>query len=164
MKDKVIVLTNGMHVNLSWSMLVLEYLEEYPGGVSQIEKDIKARRHEIKLNNMLCYAVIRANIDKPMTYTEIIQLLDIKCVRTILELVKENCDMFDEFKKKRPNLFAKLSSSEEEIEPSLNRAKIIYNGAKFGLNKDEVMRLHPIEYMLLIELYNKEQKAKYGVK
>ena len=100
MKDKVIVLTNGMHVNLSWSMLVLEYLEEYPGGVSQIEKDIKARRHEIKLNNMLCYAVIRANIDKPMTYTEIIQLLDIKCVRTILELVKENCDMFDEFKKK----------------------------------------------------------------
>lgn len=100
MKDNVLILKNSKHINLEWSFLVLEYLEEYPGGIRELRKDIKLKRNEIKVNNMLCYAVVKANIDEVLTYNEIIKLLDLKAIRKILEFVKSNEEELSEFKKK----------------------------------------------------------------
>lgn len=103
MNDNIIVLKNGKRIQLEWSFLVLEYLEEYPGGVNAIQKAIKLRQHEVKITNMLCYAVIRANIDEPLTYNEIIKLIDIKTLRTILKFIEKNEAELTEFKKKGQN-------------------------------------------------------------
>lgn len=100
MKNNIIILKNGKRVQLEWSFLVLEYLDEYPGGVRAIQKAMKLHQNEIKLTNMLCYAIIRANIEEPLTYLEVIKLLDIKSVRTILKFVEENEKELSEYKKK----------------------------------------------------------------
>lgn len=100
MKNNIIILKNGKRVQLEWSFLVLEYLDEYPGGVHAIQKAMRLHQNEVKLTNMLCYAIIRANIKEPLTYEEVIRLLDIKSVRTILKFVEENSEEFEEYKKK----------------------------------------------------------------
>ena len=100
MKNNIIILKNGKKVQLEWSFLVLEYLDDYPGGVKAIQKDIRLHQHEIKVTNMLCYAVVRANINEILTFEEIIKLLDLKAVKTILKFVEENQQELNEFKKK----------------------------------------------------------------
>lgn len=100
MKNDIITLKNGKRVELEWSFLVLEYLEEYPGGIKELTKDIKFKRNEIKINNIFCYASIRANIDEPLTYHEILKLIDLKSLKTILKFIEKNADELEEFKKK----------------------------------------------------------------
>lgn len=100
MKKRVIILKNGKHVELEWSFLVLEFLDEYPGGVKEIQKQIKAGKNSMKLNNMLCYAVIRANLEEPLTYNEIIKLLTFNNVKQIIAFIQENSNEFEDFKKK----------------------------------------------------------------
>lgn len=98
--DDILTLKNGKKIKLEWSFLVLEYLEEYPGGAKKLEKDIRARDNELKVNNYLCYAVIKANIDEPLTYTDIIKLVDLKVLRKILNFIEKNSKEFEDFKKK----------------------------------------------------------------
>lgn len=98
--NDILILKNGKHVQLEWSFLILEYLEDYPGGLKALRKDIQLRQHEIKVNNTLCYAVLRANLDEPITYTEALKLLDLKGLKTILKFIEKNENELSEFKKK----------------------------------------------------------------
>lgn len=107
MNEDIIILKNGKRIKLEWNFLVLEYLEEYEGGLKAIQQDIKFKRNELKVSNMLCYAVINANIDDPLTYREILRLLNLKSLRNIMKFVEKNKKEFDEFKKKDPISFAK---------------------------------------------------------
>lgn len=100
MKNNIIILKDGRQIQLEWSFLVLEYLDEYPGGVRAIQRAIKLHQNEVKVTNMLCYAIIRANIKEPLTYEEVIRLLDLKTVRQILKFVEENENELEEYKKK----------------------------------------------------------------
>lgn len=96
----IITLTNGVKVELKWSMLVLEYLEQYDGGLSQIKKDMKSKTHQLKLQNIMIYAAIRANYDEPLTYHETIRLFQFKDLNKINSFFEKNLQELDEFKKK----------------------------------------------------------------
>lgn len=114
MKDEIITLKNSTRVVLKWNFLVLEYLEEYPGGIHALQNDIKFKRNEVKITNAFCYAAINANIDEPLTYREILQLLDIKSVRTITRFIEKNQKELEEFKKKDPTSFQKSKTKKKK--------------------------------------------------
>lgn len=111
MKEDIIILKNGVRVKLKWNFLVLEYLEEYPGGIKALQEDIKHHRNEVKITNMFCYAAINANIEEELSYREILQLIDIKSVRVITKFIENNQKEFEEFKKKDPTSFARAKKS-----------------------------------------------------
>ncbi|CDE49519.1 unknown [Firmicutes bacterium CAG:460] len=98
--NNILKLKNGDNIKLEWSFLVLEYLEEYPGGMKALKKDMRSHTHEIKISNYFCYAVINANYEKKVTYEEAIKLIDLKALKQILEFIKKNENEFNEFKKK----------------------------------------------------------------
>ena len=98
--DNILKLKNGVNIKLEWNFLVLEYLEDYPGGLKGIEKDMKTHMHEVRVSNYFCYAVISANYDKKVTYEEAIKLIDLKALKRILKFIRDNENEFNEFKKK----------------------------------------------------------------
>ena len=53
-----------------------------------------------------------------------------------------------------------FEEQEENTEASLNKGKIIYNGLKLGLTKEEVMKTNPIEYLDLMDNYYKDERLK----
>lgn len=100
----VITLKNDKKIDLQWSFLVLEYLEEYTteegSGINQLRKDIKKKKNSLKINNYFIYAIIRANIDEPLTYREAVCLLRTKDYPTIKNFIEANLNELEEFKKK----------------------------------------------------------------
>lgn len=103
----VITLKNNKNVDLKWSFLVLEYLEEYStdegSGIVQVRKDIKRNKNQLKITNHLTYAIIRANIDEPLTYRETLSLVNMKDYNKIVKFIEDNLYELDEFKKKDRN-------------------------------------------------------------
>lgn len=101
---KIIKLRTGETLEIEWNMLALEYLDEnYPGGYIQLQKDIKAKLHTFKAQNMFCYAVILANRKEPMTYEDTIKSLTTKAITDIMEILEDNFNSMNNLKKKGPN-------------------------------------------------------------
>lgn len=99
MENNILKLKNGDCVKLEWNFLILEYLEEYPGGLRALNAQIKSHKNEIKICNHLCYAVLNANY-KTLTYIEAVKLIDLKGLRTIQRFIEKNESEFNEYKKK----------------------------------------------------------------
>lgn len=103
----VITLRNNKKIDLQWSFLVLEYLEEYKteegSGINQLRKDIEKKKNNLKINNYFIYAIIRANVDEPLTYREAVCLLKTKDYPTIKKFIEANLNELEEFKKKDKN-------------------------------------------------------------
>lgn len=103
----VITLKNNKKLDLKWSFLVLEYLEEYStdegSGIVQIRKDISKKKNQLKIYNFFTYAIIRANIDEPLTYREAVSLVEFKDYKKIVNFIENNLHELEEFKKKDRN-------------------------------------------------------------
>ena len=96
----VITLRNGKRIELVWSFLVLQYLEDYEGGLKQIQKDMREKRNLLKIESLFIYAAVRANYDEKVGYQEAIRLVNIEDVNKINEFFSENLKNQQEFKKK----------------------------------------------------------------
>ena len=103
----IITLKNNKKVDLKWNFLVLEYLEDYKtdegAGITQIQKDLKHNKNKIKITNHFIYAIIRANMDEPLTYQEAVRLVEFKDYQKIVDFIDNNLGELDEFKKKGRN-------------------------------------------------------------
>lgn len=85
----------------------MEYLEEYStdegSGIVQIRKDISKKKNQLKIYNFFTYAIIRANIDEPLTYREAVSLVELKDYQKIVKFIEDNLHELEEFKKKDRN-------------------------------------------------------------
>ena len=96
----IIKLINNVNIDLKWSFLVLEYLEEYPGGIKQLKADAKAKRNIMKLQNHLIYSAIRGNYDEPLSYNETIRLFQMSDLPKITKFFEDKLVEQNEFQKK----------------------------------------------------------------
>lgn len=96
----IITLKNNKKIELDWNFLVLQYLEEYEGGLQQLKKDINKKKNLLKIQGLFIYATVRANIDEVLTYHEAVRLVDIKDINKINDFFEKNLKEQDNFKKK----------------------------------------------------------------
>lgn len=91
-----IELKNGEKLNLEVTSLLLEYIEDYKGGVNQLLKDAQGEKNEngytrsMYATNQLLYAVIASNYDKPLTYRQAVRLVKLEDISRILNFIAEN--------------------------------------------------------------------------
>ena len=96
----VLTLKNNKKIELSWNFLCVEYAEEYPGGLEQLQKDFKSRLHPIKTMNWLMSAIIRANYDEPLTYESSIKLVNFNDYNKIMFFIEKETNLLENYKKK----------------------------------------------------------------
>lgn len=97
---RVITLKNGKKIELVWSFLIMQYLEEYDGGIKGLKEDMRRKKNPLKIQNLFIYAAVRANYDEPLSYQEAIRQVDFTDVKKINHFYEENFKEQDEFKKK----------------------------------------------------------------
>lgn len=91
-----IVLKNGENLILEVSPLLLEYLEEYPGGIEQLKKDSNGQKDKngytklMYATNQIIYAIIASNYNEALTYRQAVKLVKLEDIEKILIFVKEN--------------------------------------------------------------------------
>lgn len=98
----IIKLRDGRQIKLEYSFLTLQYLEEYPGGIKQLEKDYKAKSNQLKIICHIIYALINTSLDVDnLTYKQAINLVYSKDVEKCVKFVFENMKNENDFKKKQ---------------------------------------------------------------
>ena len=100
-----IELQNGEKLILEVSSLLLEYLEDYPGGVEQLEKDANEDSKLMYVTNHLVYSMIASNYDKQLTYRQAVKLVKLDDIEKIIDFIIKNT----------PNLENKLINRETNI-------------------------------------------------
>lgn len=88
-----IELKNGEKLDLEVTPLILEYLEDYEGGVEQLKKDAAGEKDRngytktMYAANQLIYALVASNYDHPLTYRQAVRLVKIEDVERIADFV-----------------------------------------------------------------------------
>ena len=85
-----ITLKNGENINLEITPLLLEYVEEYDGGIEQLQKDIKSNDRAMLAVNHILYSVICSNYDEPLSYRQAVRLIQIDDMEKIADFVVDN--------------------------------------------------------------------------
>ena len=91
-----IQLKNGEKIILEVTSLMLEYVEDYKGGIEQLLNDAQGQKDEngytrsMYATNQLLYAIIASNYDKPLTYRQAVRLVKLEDVDRILEFIIKN--------------------------------------------------------------------------
>lgn len=85
-----IVLRNGEKINLDWNPIVLEYLEEYEGGIEQLKKDVENKNYRFRAFNFTTYCLISAVYPKELTYKDAISLVNINDLDRIVVFIVQN--------------------------------------------------------------------------
>lgn len=98
---ETITLKNGKQIELQWSFLTMQYLEDYDGGLKKLEKDVKARKNLLRIQSLFIYAAVRSNYDETVGYQEAIRLVHVKDVKKINDFFTKNLNEQNEFKKKQ---------------------------------------------------------------
>lgn len=98
---EIITLKNGKKIELQWSFLVLQYLEDYEGGFKKLQSDIKSKKNQLKLMSLFIYTAVRANYDKKLGYQEAIRLVPTSEIQKIINFFEKNIKEQEEFKKKQ---------------------------------------------------------------
>ena len=96
----IITLKNGKKIELVWSFLVMQYLEDYEGGLKQLKIDMKQKKNLLKIESLFIYAAVRANYDEKLGYQEAIRLVKMEDIKTINKFFEENLRTQNDFKKK----------------------------------------------------------------
>ena len=96
----IITLKNGKKIELEWSFLVMQYLEDYEGGLKQLKIDMKQKKNLLKIEGLFIYAAVRANYDEKLGYQEAIRLVKMEDINTINKFFEENLRTQNDFKKK----------------------------------------------------------------
>lgn len=91
-----IELKNGEKLILEVSSLLLEYIEDYKGGIEQLKKDAQGQKDingytkSMYATNQLLYAVIASNYDAPLTYRQAVRLVKLEDIDRIAKFVIDN--------------------------------------------------------------------------
>lgn len=91
-----IELKNGERLILEVSSLLLEYIEDYKGGIEQLKKDAQGQKDNngytksMYATNQLLYAVIASNYDTPLTYRQAVRLVKLEDIDSIIKFVIDN--------------------------------------------------------------------------
>lgn len=91
-----IELKNGQKLMLEVTPLLLEYLEDYEGGIQKLKEDAKGQLDEngytrtMYVTNHLLYSAIASNSDEPLTYRQAVRLVRLEDVQKIIEFMIEN--------------------------------------------------------------------------
>ena len=110
-----IKLKNGEKLNLEVTPLLLEYVEDYKGGIEQLRKDAQGNIDEngytktMYATNQLLYAIIASNYVKALTYRQAVRLVNIEDTTRIIEFINENISGLKENKEKNAdNIFHRI--------------------------------------------------------
>lgn len=98
---EIVTLRNGQKIELQWSFLVLQYLEDYEGGFKKIKADVKNKTNQLKLMSLFIYAAVRANYDEKLGYQEAIRLVPTSEIQKIIDFFEKNINEQAQFKKKQ---------------------------------------------------------------
>lgn len=88
-----IELKNGEKIILEVSSLMLEYLEDYRGGIEQLKKDAQGGIDEngytktMYATNQLLYAIVASNYDLPLTKRQAVRLVKLEDVDKIIQFI-----------------------------------------------------------------------------
>lgn len=91
-----IELKNGQKIILEVTPLILEYVEDYKGGIEQLKKDAQGQKDvngyskTMYATNQLLYAIIASNYDTPLTYRQAVRLVKLEDVDKIIKFASEN--------------------------------------------------------------------------
>lgn len=93
-----IVLKNGESLNLEVSSLILEYIEEYEGGIEKLKKDARGEKDEngytrsMYVTNHLLYSIVASNYDKELTYRQAIRLVKLEDIEKIIRFIASDVE------------------------------------------------------------------------
>lgn len=96
MKTLEIQLKNGENIILEVTPLLLEYIEDYEGGIEQLKKDAQGQKDKngytktMYATNQLLYAIIASNYNTPLTYRQAVRLVKLEDIEEIIKFVIEN--------------------------------------------------------------------------
>lgn len=91
-----IELKNGEKLILEVTPLLLEYIEDYEGGIEQLRKDAQGEKDKngytktMYATNQILYSVIASNCDEPLTYRQAVRLVKLEDVERIVKFVIDN--------------------------------------------------------------------------
>lgn len=91
-----IELKNGEKLILEVTPLILEYVEDYKGGIEQLKKDAQGQKDvngyskTMYATNQLLYAIIASNYDVPLTYRQAVRLVKLEDVDRIIKFANDN--------------------------------------------------------------------------
>ena len=85
-----ITLRNGEVINLDWNPLILEYLEDYEGGIEQLKIDIQNKKQNFRTFNFMLYCVVSVAYPEELTYKEAVSLVDINDIERITTFIVEH--------------------------------------------------------------------------
>ena len=91
-----IELKNGENLILEVTPLLLEYVEEYKGGMEQLLKDAKGAKDSngytkrMYATNQLLYAIIASNYDAPLTFRQAVRLVKLEDINDIIQFMIDN--------------------------------------------------------------------------
>ena len=100
---EIITLKNGEKIELQYSFLIMQYLEEYDGGLKKLKNDLEKKINLVKIQSLFIFAAVRANYDEKITFQEAVRLVDMKDLPKINQFYKKNFEEQDNFQKKRKN-------------------------------------------------------------
>lgn len=96
MKTLEIQLKNGENIILEVTPLLLEYIEDYEGGIEQLKKDAQGQKDKngytktMYATNQLLYATIASNYNTPLTYRQAVRLVKLEDMERIVKFVIDN--------------------------------------------------------------------------
>lgn len=91
-----IQLKNGETLILEVTSLMLEYIEDYKGGIEQLLNDAQGQKDKngytrtMYATNQLLYAIIASNYDQPLTYRQAVRLVKLEDVDKIVDFILKN--------------------------------------------------------------------------
>lgn len=91
-----IILKNGENLILEVTPLMLEYVEDYEGGIEKLLKDAQGQKDKngytrrMYATNQLLYAIVASNYEVPLTYRQAVGLVRLEDIEKILNFIKEN--------------------------------------------------------------------------
>ncbi len=96
----ILTLKNGKKIELEYSFLTLQYLEDYEGGLKKLKSDLKCKKNLLRIYSLFIYATVRSNYDEKLTLEETVKLVDVKDIPLIQKFLEENFEKQNELKKK----------------------------------------------------------------
>ncbi len=110
-----ITLRNGEKINLDWNPLVLEYLEDYEGGIEQLKIDVQDEKLRFRTFNFILYCVVSVAYSEELTYKEAVSLVNINDIEKITTFIVEHVNNM------------KLSNAEQEVTKKSKHKQITTN-------------------------------------
>ena len=91
-----IELKNGEKLTLEVTPLILEYIEDYEGGIEQLKKDAQGNKDKngctksMYATNHILYSIVASNYDEPLTYRQAVRLVKLEDIESIVDFVVKN--------------------------------------------------------------------------